>query len=100
MPVNSPVAVVGFPTFTNKGVFATRTTTNGVISAHDFTALVDNLPYSNYYVSAKIDTGNSGGIAFSKNNNALCLLGIPTWLSVGNYETQGVIQNIHNIMSN
>ena len=48
------------------------------------------------YVSAKIDSGNSGGIAFSKDSRGLCVLGIPTWLTVGNYETQGLIQNIHN----
>jgi len=58
------------------------------------------LPYQNYFVSAKIDSGNSGGIAISKTTSGnLCLLGVPTWVSVGNYETQGLVQNINNIFS-
>lgn len=102
-----PVIIIGHPAFTKKYIdrgdvishMSFRTITNGIISAHD-TSLekpMGNLIYPNYFVSAKIDSGNSGGIAFSKTENGLCLLGIPTWLAVGNYETQGIVQNIHNI---
>lgn len=108
MPTGSPVVLLGFPAFAEKTVEAFgyttnksfRTITNGIISAHDtsVTGIFGDLPYVNYFVSAKIDSGNSGGIAFSKNGNGLCVLGIPTWLTVGNYETQGLIQNIHNVM--
>lgn len=55
------------------------------------------MPYPNYFVSAKVDSGNSGGVAFSKDSNGLCVLGIPTWLTIGNFETQGLVQNIHNV---
>ena len=71
---------------------------NGIISGYDSIVKdTQKLPYSNYFVSAKIDSGNSGGIALSKNEKGLCVLGVPTWLTVGNYETQGLVQNIHNI---
>jgi hypothetical protein len=76
--------------------FSGRITTNGIISGY---APKINSEYANYFVSAKIDSGNSGGIALSKDKNGLCVLGIPTWLNVGNYDTQGMIQNIHNIMT-
>jgi hypothetical protein len=56
------------------------------------------LKYQNFFVSAKIDSGNSGGIALAKDGQGVCTLGLPTWLTVGNYETQGLIQNIMNLL--
>lgn len=110
VPIGSPVVLIGFPAFAEKQVQAYgitqnksfRTITNGIISAHDIsvTGMYGKLPYVNYFVSAKIDSGNSGGIAISKDKNGLCVLGVPTWLTIGNYETQGLIQNINNIMPN
>jgi len=108
MQLGSPVVIIGFPAFSQKEVLvnghissqSSRTITNGIISAHD-TSLqqpIGSLPYPNYYISAKIDSGNSGGVAFSKDKNGLCVLGLPTWLTVGNFETQGIVQNIHNVM--
>ncbi len=113
--IGSPVVIIGYPasTQTESSVFVSgvgnqivsntpRTVTSGIISAYDNTS---NNPYigglskyQNYFISAKIDSGNSGGIAFSKDKDGLCILGIPTWLNVGNYDTQGLIQNIHNVM--
>ncbi len=111
MPIGSPVMVIGFPAFAMKEISYQGYTTNqyfqissnGIISGYDDS--VNNpywgeLPYQNYFVSAKIDSGNSGGIAISKTTSGnLCLLGVPTWVSVGNYETQGLVQNINNIFS-
>jgi S1-C subfamily serine protease len=102
MSLNSPIVAIGFPASTHKqtseGIYAFRTVTNGIISAHDESVITkDGLPAPNYFVSAKIDSGNSGGIALSKDKNGLCVLGIPTWVNVGNYEVAGVIQNIHNV---
>lgn len=111
MVLGSPVAIIGYPASTYKQIdipntnstaaMSSRTVTNGIISALDRTVTypIGNLPYPNYFVSAKIDSGNSGGIALSKDNNGLCVLGIPTWLNIGNYDTQGIIQNIHNVLS-
>lgn len=101
MAIGSPVVLVGYPIYGRKvvddsgGWVGYKVTTDGIISGYD-----DFLSgkYGNYFVSAKIDSGNSGGIAFSKNENGLCILGIPTWLTIGNYETQGIVQNINNVI--
>ena len=103
MEIGSPMVIIGYPAYAEKtwsaGTQSFRAVTNGIISSHDTSVKYDKgLPYSNYFVSAKIDSGNSGGIALSKNSNGLCVLGIPTWLTIGNYETQGLVQNIHNVM--
>lgn len=105
MSLNSPIVLVGYPASTasqtSSGSLSPQTITNGIISAYDTSARIKSagdLKYENYFVSAKIDSGNSGGIAFSKDKNGMCLLGIPTWVSLGNYDTQGVIQNIWNIL--
>lgn len=110
MSVGSPVVVIGFPAFGvrmvdlyNQGFLqrvASQIVTNGIISGHDTTVMKPKgkLPYQNYFISATVDSGNSGGIAFSKNENGLCVLGVPTWLTVGNFQTQGLVQNIHNVM--
>ena len=54
-------------------------------------------PYSNYYISNKMDSWNSGWPAFSIYNNKYCLLGIATWVNKWNYDNQWIIQNINNI---
>lgn len=105
MPSNSPVVVVGYPAFSSIniqdnlwGAFKNQITTNGVISGNYLIPQGSSLPYANYYISATIDSGNSGGVAFSKDANGLCLLGIPTWITLtGNFTNEGIIQNIHNI---
>lgn len=108
VPTNVPVVILGYPVFgRTKSSFLdfeisqnNLIVSNGVVSGYDDSSKqpLGNLPYSNYFVSAKIDSGNSGGIALSKDKNGLCILGIPTWLVLGNYETQGLIQNIHNVL--
>ncbi len=105
LPVGTPVVIVGFPAYAKRdstiniptigtvnSIF--RTTTNGIISGYD----TSGSGSANYFVSAKIDNGNSGGIAIAKDSSGLCSLGLPTWLTVGNYETQGLVQNINNIL--
>lgn len=104
MPIGAPVAVVGYPAFAQKiedgAAHPFQAITQGTISAYDNTVQYSPLllPDVNYFISAKMDSGNSGGIAFSKDNNKLCILGIPTWISIGNYETQGMIQSMHNVI--
>lgn len=104
-PVGSPVVIVGFPAYAKRDATVSvpnvgtvhaiyRTTTNGIISGYDSSTSGN----PNYFVSAKIDNGNSGGIALAKDAGGLCSLGLPTWLSVGNYETQGLVQNITNVL--
>jgi len=50
-----------------------------------------------YFTTAKIDTGNSGGLAIAKENGRVCIVGIPTWVSVGELDSLGIIQPIENI---
>jgi hypothetical protein len=101
--VGSPVSIVGFPAFgyttDQYGETPHQIVTTGIISSsfmHDL-ATDAALVYPNFFTSAKMDSGDSGGIAFSKDSNGLCVLGIPTWINQGNYESEGVIQNIGNI---
>lgn len=103
--VGTPVVIIGYPAYAKRdatinvdtiGSVSTifRTATNGIISGYDTSAA----GAANYFVSAKIDNGNSGGIALAKDTNGICILGLPTWLTVGNYETQGLVQNIANVL--
>lgn len=105
MPVGTPVVIVGFPAYAKRDAVVTietigtvqsiyRTATNGIVSGYDTSKPGD----ANYFVSAKIDNGNSGGMALAKDKTGLCALGLPTWLTVGNYETQGLVQNITNLL--
>lgn len=105
LPVGSPMVIIGFPAYAKRDATLTidgigtinviyRTVTNGIISGYDTSQKGD----ANYFVSAKIDNGNSGGMAIGKDANGLCILGLPTWLSVGTYETQGLVQNITNVL--
>jgi hypothetical protein len=106
-PLGSPVVVLGYPAFSEietdiggvKGTMSSFTITKGTISAYDSTPQINRLPDVNYFVTAKIDSGNSGGIALSKNKvGHLCVLGIPTWISLGVYENQGIVQSMHNVL--
>ena len=114
MAIGSPVAMIGYPAYTQSSIplpedqsidvdIIPRTISNGIISAYSGSNDIElnyGLPNKDYFVSNKIDSGNSGGIALSKDQSGLCVLGIPTWVNLGNYDTQGVVQNIHNIFFN
>ena len=105
--ISSKIYAIGFPVFSesavsffdNSGTTYYRIITDGIISGLDDSAKepFGDLPYSNYFITATIDSGSSGGPVFIEESGDLCLLGILTWVSLGDYETQGVVQNIHNI---
>lgn len=105
LAVGSPVVIIGYPAYAKRDATLAiesigtvnviyRTATNGIISGYDSSQPGN----ANYFVSAKIDNGNSGGLAIAKDQSGLCTLGLPTWLTVGNYETQGLVQNITNVL--
>ncbi len=111
IPVGSPTVVIGYPAYAKRDATLTidnvgtvnviyRTVTNGIISGYDTSQVKPQgvLNNPNFFISAKIDNGNSGGIALAKDAAGLCALGLPTWLTVGNYENQGLVQNISNII--
>ncbi len=71
------IAILGYPTI---GTIGDITATEGIISGYD----------GDFYItSAKIERGNSGGIALSIEKN--CILGIPTFAKKGEIETLGRI---------
>lgn len=104
----SKVYIVGYPSYaessTEIGGYSStinaRTITEGIISGYDNSSKYPYgvLPYSNYYVSADVDAGNSGGLALAEEGGQLCLLGMPTWVSIGTYTNRGIVQNINNIL--
>lgn len=55
--------------------------------------------HENYYTDAKIDSGSSGGLVVSKINNEICVVGIPTWVSGGDFETLGMIQPFWKVLN-
>lgn len=75
------IAILGYPANGGTGDAASAiTVTQGIISSFD----------GMYYVTdAKIDHGNSGGIAISIKED--CFLGIPTWAESGGFESFGRI---------
>jgi hypothetical protein len=75
--IGDQVLILGYPSI---GGASDITATEGIISSY-------NYPY--YITSAKIDHGNSGGLAILVKNN--CFLGLPTGSVVGSIESLGRI---------
>lgn len=67
------IAILGFPSIgSSSGV----TVTQGIISGYD----------GDFFITdAKIEHGNSGGVAINLNGN--CYLGLPTWAAAGQIES-------------
>jgi len=101
--INTDVYVIGYPSYANfKGIFASilsnKILTKGIISGYDTeTKITKNQAAQNYYISNRIDSGNSGSPAIAVENGKFCFLGIATWVQKGNFENIGKIQNAYNI---
>lgn len=96
-PIGSTVYALGFPSYSrDSGGYSHIIVTTGIISG--YREADTRLPYDNYLVDLKLESGNSGGMAFlRKDDGNFCKLGIPTAVRVGTYENLGVIQNLHNV---
>ncbi len=68
----NPITLFGYPSFGGN----TLTVTNGIVSG-----VIDTKWGPKYKTSAKIDFGNSGGLAVD--NKHRCVIGIPTWTRFG-----------------
>ncbi len=79
--VGEKIKIIGFP---YTGSFSLPTITEGIISSFEYR---DKVPY--YITSAKIEHGNSGGIAVT--NDYSCMIGLPTSVVVGSSESLGRI---------
>ena len=92
-PVGSVVYAMGYPTYSRGKIAVVK---DSIIGKDN---ILPNLPYEDYMTSASIDSGMSGGAAFSRTKEGkICLLGVNTWVLKGTYENVGVIQNIQNII--
>jgi hypothetical protein len=82
--IGESVVILGYPSYGTS--FYDITATEGIISGYD----------GQYYTtSAKIEHGNSGGLAIHEKNN--CYLGIPTGVVTGGFESLGRILDVKNI---
>lgn len=82
--IGDKVVILGYPEIgSSEGITATE----GIISGYD----------GDYYItSAKIEHGNSGGVAVLVKDN--CYLGIPTLVAVGSIESLGRILDVNIIV--
>jgi hypothetical protein len=107
MAIGSPVAIIGYPatgmtalqgTDGNSYAQVNQIATIGTISGYDQDPYSNGLPDVNYFVTAQVDAGNSGGAAIAKDSKGLCFLGLPTWVNQGEYANTGIVQSINNVM--
>lgn len=86
-PIGTKIKIFGYPTIGSDTVI---TLTEGIISSFE---KVGNAYY--YLTSAKIEEGNSGGLALVDiNDNTSCTVGIPTFVQSGSIESLGRILTI------
>lgn len=79
--IGEPLIVLGYPSYGSD--YSEITATEGIISGYD----------EKYYTtSAKIEQGNSGGVAILQKDN--CYLGIPTAVKLGAFESLGRILDV------
>ena len=85
-PVGTKVAILGYPSIGPSGG-NTLSITEGIISGlEEDTNGQGQVGLTWYVTSAKIETGNSGGAAIGPDS---CFIGIPTWVKIGQVESQG-----------
>lgn len=100
-PIGMKVYIFGYPSSSETGttnvqsvlsIPPTRhlTVTQGIISGKE---------QNNFFTTALIDTGSSGGLAVIKYRNKPCILGIPTLGTIGDLTTMGIIQPFTNVYS-
>lgn len=89
-PIGTAVAILGYPASSlNIEEFQPpESVTTGIISGYTS---------GNYLVSARVDHGNSGGLALGKEGGKICFLGMPTWIVSGQNESAGIVQNVSSV---
>lgn len=98
--IGTPVAILGYPasSINLDQWWPPMSVTNGIVSGYESVTKNSTSDAIDYIVSAKVDHGNSGGLALGKESGKVCLLGIPTWVVTGQAESAGIVQNIHNLL--
>lgn len=93
--VGDKVWTIWYPSYWVDGSnYAYRITTTGIVA---WLRNNEKFTYPNYFVTNRIDSWNSWGLALMENSGEFCILWLPTWLQYGNYDNIGVVQNIHNV---
>ncbi|OGI67277.1 hypothetical protein A2823_01520 [Candidatus Nomurabacteria bacterium RIFCSPHIGHO2_01_FULL_41_91] len=87
--IGTPLSVFGYPAVGGNSL----TVTDGIVSGVE----TDNNGVHYYKTSAKIDHGNSGGIAIEDSG---CVIGIPTFVQQGELESIGRILDLKYIFDN
>lgn len=83
-PIGTKIKIFGYPGIGSNTVISL---TEGIISSFE---KIDNAYY--YLTSAKIERGNSGGLALTDiSENASCVVGVPTFVLAGDIESMGRI---------
>ncbi len=87
-PTGERIVILGYPSIgTSSG--EDLTVTEGIISGvEEGFSFSDKKQFTWYVTSAKIEQGNSGGTAIASDG---CFIGIPTWSTRGELESQGRI---------
>ncbi len=71
------VIILGYPDYTGG---YNLTVSEGIVSSYTSDGLIST--------TAKVDSGNSGGLAVDQNG---CMLGIPSAVNLGDYENMGIV---------
>lgn len=61
--------------------------------------IISGFEENNYFTTAQIDTGNSGGLTIAKINGDICIVGIPTWINIGEAQILGIVQPFDNVFN-
>jgi hypothetical protein len=94
--IGSSVYIFGYPA---TGIDSEKKPFHSNLNLIVSTGIISGIDsHENYYTDAKIDSGSSGGLAVSKINGKICIVGIPTWASIGNLETLGMIQSFWKVL--
>ena len=94
--IGSNVYIFGYPA---TGIDSEKKSFHSNLNLIVSTGIVSGIDsHENYYTDAKIDSGSSGGLAISKIDGEICIVGIPTWASEGNIETLGMVQPFWKIL--
>jgi hypothetical protein len=92
LAIGDPVVIIGYPAYGGSNAIFNANGNGDNSTPVEVTAtegIISGKSGIYYTTSAKIDSGNSGGLAIDETND--CYFGIPTWDESGNFESLGRI---------
>ena len=87
LAIGDPVVIMGYPAYGgSNAIFSANNGENPIsVEVTATEGIISGKSGIYYTTSAKIDSGNSGGLAIDQTND--CYFGIPTWDESGNFES-------------